>query len=243
MEVGDRDLLNPNVMRDNMHDWVVANENMAKVLAAKGYHYQFVFARNAGHTDGASSSRLCLKLWNISGRGIRSRDPGIEWKPRYFKSSATLATPAFAQASSVSWPDPELPTPPMVSLPDLDGHAAAQRQDAGDVALRRVRRIAGAFLKLERGGAEHARRIGLAPGHFHLLGAGLLIAQDHHHLARPVDHGYRRVIALGLARRERRFGDGLGHGQDRLRSVTSPCAAAGRNAITDKPIPTHALSM
>jgi iron(III)-enterobactin esterase len=51
MEVGDRDLFNPNVMRDNMHDWVVANENMAKVLAAKGYHYQFIFARNAGHTD------------------------------------------------------------------------------------------------------------------------------------------------------------------------------------------------
>jgi enterochelin esterase family protein len=53
MEVGDRDLLDPNVMVDHMHDWVVANENMAKVLAAKGYHYQFVFARNAGHTDHA----------------------------------------------------------------------------------------------------------------------------------------------------------------------------------------------
>jgi enterochelin esterase-like enzyme len=53
MEVGDRDLLNPNVMLDNMHDWVVANESMAKVLAAKGYHYQFVFARSAGHTDGS----------------------------------------------------------------------------------------------------------------------------------------------------------------------------------------------
>jgi enterochelin esterase family protein len=51
MAVGDRDLLNPNVMRDNMHDWVVANENMAKVLAAKGYHYQFLFVRNAGHSD------------------------------------------------------------------------------------------------------------------------------------------------------------------------------------------------
>ncbi len=50
MEVGDRDNLSAN-MQDNMHDWVVANENMAKVLAAKGYHYQFVFARNAGHTD------------------------------------------------------------------------------------------------------------------------------------------------------------------------------------------------
>ena len=53
MEVGDRDLLNPNAMRDNMHDWVLANERMAKVLAAKGYHYQFVFARNAGHVDRA----------------------------------------------------------------------------------------------------------------------------------------------------------------------------------------------
>ena len=53
MEVGDRDLFNPNVMRDNMHDWVVANENMAKVLAAKGYHYQFTFAKNAGHCDRA----------------------------------------------------------------------------------------------------------------------------------------------------------------------------------------------
>jgi iron(III)-enterobactin esterase len=53
MEVGDRDLLNPNVMRDEMHDWVVANENMARALAAKGYRYQFVFARHGGHTDRA----------------------------------------------------------------------------------------------------------------------------------------------------------------------------------------------
>ena len=52
MEVGDRDLYNPNVMRDDMHDWVLANENMAKVLAYKNYQYQFVFARNAGHVDG-----------------------------------------------------------------------------------------------------------------------------------------------------------------------------------------------
>ena len=50
MEVGDRDNFSA---RDNLHDWVVANENMAKVLADKGYHYQFVFARNAGHTDRA----------------------------------------------------------------------------------------------------------------------------------------------------------------------------------------------
>jgi len=52
MEVGDRDLYNPSVMRDNMHDWVEANERMARVLAAKKYHYQFVFAENAGHVAG-----------------------------------------------------------------------------------------------------------------------------------------------------------------------------------------------
>jgi iron(III)-enterobactin esterase len=50
MEVGDRD---NGGTGDLLHDWVVANENMAKALAAKGYHYQFLFAKNAGHTDGA----------------------------------------------------------------------------------------------------------------------------------------------------------------------------------------------
>lgn len=54
MEVGDKDLLNPNAMRDGMHDWVLANEKMAAVLAAKHYHYQFVFAENAGHVDRAT---------------------------------------------------------------------------------------------------------------------------------------------------------------------------------------------
>jgi enterochelin esterase family protein len=53
MEVGDRDLYNPNIMRDSMHDWVIANENMAKVLAEKGYTYQFLFVKNAGHCDRA----------------------------------------------------------------------------------------------------------------------------------------------------------------------------------------------
>lgn len=33
-------------------NWVLANQRMAKVLKDKGYHYQFVYAKNAGHTDG-----------------------------------------------------------------------------------------------------------------------------------------------------------------------------------------------
>lgn len=55
MECGDRDNFNA---RDGMHDWVQANENMAKVLADKGYSYKFVFARGAGHTDRPTISQL-----------------------------------------------------------------------------------------------------------------------------------------------------------------------------------------
>ncbi len=69
MEVGDRDLLNPNVMRDGMHDWVLANERMAGVLAAKGYHYQFVFARNAGHVDHAVKEQTLPEALEYVWRG------------------------------------------------------------------------------------------------------------------------------------------------------------------------------
>jgi iron(III)-enterobactin esterase len=73
LQIGDRDLLNPNVMRDEMHDWVVANQNMAKVLAAKGYTYQFVFSRNAGHCDRAVKQQTLPAalewLWKGYGAG------------------------------------------------------------------------------------------------------------------------------------------------------------------------------
>jgi iron(III)-enterobactin esterase len=49
MGVGDRDNYNPNVMRDDMHDWVEANNRMAKVLKDKGYHYQYFFCLDNGH--------------------------------------------------------------------------------------------------------------------------------------------------------------------------------------------------
>ena len=51
-EMGDQDLFYPNpAIPDGMHDWTLSAELMAKVLAAKGYHYQFLFARNAKHVD------------------------------------------------------------------------------------------------------------------------------------------------------------------------------------------------
>jgi enterochelin esterase-like enzyme len=53
LEVGDRDLYNPNPrVHDDWHDWTRASANMAKALERQGYHVQFVFARNAGHSDG-----------------------------------------------------------------------------------------------------------------------------------------------------------------------------------------------
>jgi hypothetical protein len=54
-ETGDQDLFYPvTPVADGMHDWVLADERFAKVLADKGYHYQFLFARNAQHVDKAT---------------------------------------------------------------------------------------------------------------------------------------------------------------------------------------------
>ena len=73
MEVGDKDLLNPNVMRDNMHDWVVANELMANALATKGYHYQFVFAQNAVHVDRPTREQTLPEALEYLWRGYPPR--------------------------------------------------------------------------------------------------------------------------------------------------------------------------
>jgi enterochelin esterase-like enzyme len=86
LEVGDRDLLNPNSMRDNMHDWVLANENMAKVLAAKGYHYQFVFARNAGHCEGSVKQQTLPEA--------------LEWLWKDFAGSTAKSTTANGKSSA-----------------------------------------------------------------------------------------------------------------------------------------------
>jgi len=79
MEVSDRDLLNPNTMRDGMHDWLLANERMATVLAERGYHYQFVFARNAVHGDRAVKQQTLAEaleyLWRGYPVAAPSRDP------------------------------------------------------------------------------------------------------------------------------------------------------------------------
>jgi len=58
LAVGDADSLNPNIMRDDMHDWVEANHRMAKVLKAKGYEYQYLFCQGAGHGVGPAQAQF-----------------------------------------------------------------------------------------------------------------------------------------------------------------------------------------
>lgn len=76
LAVGDRDLYNPNVMRDGMHDWVLANQRMAAVLAGRGYPYQFNFVRNARHCDPAMRAQLLAQAleWAWAGPTARPED-------------------------------------------------------------------------------------------------------------------------------------------------------------------------
>ena len=73
-EVGDQDLFYPDApIADGMHDWTLANENMAKVLAAKGYHYQFLFSRNAHHVDAPTVAQTLPEALEWVWAGYRAR--------------------------------------------------------------------------------------------------------------------------------------------------------------------------
>jgi enterochelin esterase-like enzyme len=43
--------LRPNDPEETYHNWVMANRRTAAALAAKGYHYRFVFSRDTRHCD------------------------------------------------------------------------------------------------------------------------------------------------------------------------------------------------
>jgi enterochelin esterase family protein len=50
MHVSENDIGATSASADR-RNWVIANQRLAGVLKAKGYHYQFVYAKNAGHVD------------------------------------------------------------------------------------------------------------------------------------------------------------------------------------------------
>lgn len=51
LEVGQNDNNLDDRFGDGQHDWVVANQRMAAALAARTYHYRFLYALDAGHGD------------------------------------------------------------------------------------------------------------------------------------------------------------------------------------------------
>jgi enterochelin esterase-like enzyme len=53
----------------NFRNWVIANKRMAAALKAKGYDYQFVFAKNAGHTDGKVISQTIAQALEFVWKG------------------------------------------------------------------------------------------------------------------------------------------------------------------------------
>jgi enterochelin esterase-like enzyme len=72
MHVSERDNRNWDP-EETWRNWVLANERMADVLAAKGYQYQYVYSRDSGHTDRAViAATLPLALeWLWKGYPIR----------------------------------------------------------------------------------------------------------------------------------------------------------------------------
>jgi hypothetical protein len=74
LSVGDKDLLNPNVMRDDMHDWVEANHRMAKVLKDKGYDYQYLFCLGAGHSVGNAQTQFLPHAIEWTWKGYKAKE-------------------------------------------------------------------------------------------------------------------------------------------------------------------------
>jgi len=73
LEVGEND--NSSRGADaGMGNWVLANMHMAEALKARGYHYQFVYAREAGHVDRPVRAQILA--------------PALEWLWRDYRPAA-----------------------------------------------------------------------------------------------------------------------------------------------------------
>ena len=58
------------------HDWVEANNRMAKVLKAKGYEYQYLFCRNAPHSVGNAQAQYLPHAIEWMWRGYAPKKTG-----------------------------------------------------------------------------------------------------------------------------------------------------------------------
>ena len=72
MEVSENDIRSRDE-EGTYHNWVMANDRLAKVLKARKYPYQFVFARGAGHVDGRVTRQTLPQALEWVWKGYRDR--------------------------------------------------------------------------------------------------------------------------------------------------------------------------
>lgn len=60
-----------NLPEESYHNWVMANERMAKVLEAKGYDYRYLYTLDSGHTDRKVYSHTLADTLVWTWRGYR----------------------------------------------------------------------------------------------------------------------------------------------------------------------------
>jgi enterochelin esterase family protein len=72
MEVGANDLRSHDA-ESTLHNWPLANIRTAAALKAKHYHYQFVWAADAGHVDGRVVRQTLPEAFEYVWKGYRAR--------------------------------------------------------------------------------------------------------------------------------------------------------------------------
>ncbi len=70
-------------MRDDMGDWVEANACMAKVLKDKGYDYQYLFCRGAGHSVGNAQAQFLPHALEWTWKGYKVKERVTRSRLRY----------------------------------------------------------------------------------------------------------------------------------------------------------------
>ena len=74
MEVGDKDLLNPNAMHDNMHDWVVANEQRPRSWLRSTTTISLFLLETPATWTTLPNCKPCPRPSNMYGRAIPSKE-------------------------------------------------------------------------------------------------------------------------------------------------------------------------
>jgi enterochelin esterase-like enzyme len=77
MEVGENDNGSKSA-EAGLHNWVLANQRMAQVLAAKRYHYRYEFARAARHVDRRVVSQTLPRALQWLWQGYRGASPSAQ---------------------------------------------------------------------------------------------------------------------------------------------------------------------